>query len=465
MKLSKLMLAVATLAIGSAAIAAPANNRIAYSTGASATKNNLKTVLTTLCGTAGGTLNEFVSGGNVSTYSCGIAGLSTGAAGTYASSADSSFKNFAGTQFAELRLNVSAGSFSAVRGLNGIFIDDANADLKFRDPILNADRTQAQLVADRAGVVFVGGLLDVQPTAFPPAVLSGLTVPATPSVGIEQAFGVAVSVPLYTAMFNSQKAAGATSSDKPIPSTCVVSDTAKPECVPTIGKGQMAAILSANDSNAAYSNGANFLAPTLAAGTELRYIRRPNTSGTQASAQNYFLGLPCAAVGLPVVDEPTGNDETDAVAVPGFTPATVDLADVLINTIRVLLAPGTGNVRQELSKSVIQDGSANYAIGVMSGENNQATGNSFRWIRVQGAAMSENAAPNNGQFNRAAVANGSYDFYFESVYAPGSGAGAASAFWAPVSNSLKTLNGTGLVRAADQLFAKGGASCAASSAN
>lgn len=464
MKLSKLMLAVATLAIGSAAIAAPANNRIGYSTGASATKSNLKTVLTTLCSTAGGTLNEFTSGGNISTYSCGITGLTTGGAGSYATSADSTFKNFAGTNFAELRLNVAAGSFSAVRGLNGIFVDDANADLKFRDPILAADRTQAQLVADRAGVVFVGGLLDVQPTAFPPAVLSGMTVPATPSVGIEQAFGVAVSIPLYTEMFNSQKAISATSSDKPIPGTCLVTDTGKPECVPTIGKGQMAAILSNNDANAAYANGANFLASTLPAGTELRYIRRPNTSGTQASTQNYFLGLPCAAVSLSVVDEPAGNDETDAVLVPGFS-AVVDLADVLVGSIRVLLAPGTGNVRQELSKSTIQSGNANYAIGVMSGENNQATGNSFRWIRVQGAAMSENAAPNNGQSNRAAVANGSYDFYFESVYAAGSGAGVASAFWAPVSNSLKTLNGTGLVRAADQLFSKGGASCAASTAN
>ena len=465
MKLSKLMLAVAVLAVGSAAVAAPLNTRIGYSTGASATKSNLKTTLSAMCVTGGGVLTEFTSGSNVSTYVCGLAALTTGSAGTYATSANTTFKNFAGTNFAELRLNTAAGSFSAVRGLNGVFTDDYGVALNFRDPILAADRTQAQLVVDRAGVVFVGGLMDVEPSAFPAAVLAGFTVPKTPSIGIQQAFGVAVSIPLYNAMFASQQTTGSTTSALPIPSTCLVTDTAKAECVPTNSKGQMAAVLSASDTNAAYGNGANFLASTLISGTELRYVRRPNTSGTQSAAQNYFLGLPCAAVASAVVPEPVGNDEIDTVVVAGFSPTTVDLVDNMVNSIRVLLAPGTGNVRQELSKSVIADGTPNYAIGVMSGENNQTSGNSFRWVRVQGAAMSENAAPNNGQLNRAAVINGSYDFYFESVYVPGTGAGAATAFWGPVSTSLKTLNSTGLVRAADQLYTKGGASCAASSAN
>ena len=477
MKLSKVMLAVAALAVGSAAVAAPANGRIAYSAGASATKGNLKTALTTLCTTAGGTLTEFGSG-NVSTYACNASAtaLTAGSAGTYASSADGTFKNFAGTSFAELRLNVAAGSFSAVRGLNAIFIDDTNAALKFRDPILNAERTKAELVSDRPGAVYVGGLLDVEPQAFPAAVLTGLQVPVTPSVGIQQAFGVAVSIPLYTEMFNSQKSAGNATIAKPIPSTCAVTDTSKLECVPTISKGQMASVMSATDTNAAYTNGVNFLASTVAsAGSELRYIRRVDTSGTQASAQNYFLGLPCSAVSQPVTPEPlVENDEIDAVVPVGFL-AAKDLKDVLIGAIRVLAAPGTGDVRAELSKSTIQSGSINYAIGVMSGENNQTIGNLFRWLRVQGAPMSENSAPNNGQFNRAAVINGSYDFYFESVYAAGpaantgvntgAGSGIASTFWGPVSNTLKTLPGTGLVRASDQLFTKGGASCAASTAN
>lgn len=467
MKLTKIVLGVAALAAVGHALAAPSNSRIAYSTGASATKGNLKTVLTNLCTTAGGSLTEFASGSNISTYTCNTAaGLTGGSGGTYNSALDTSFKNFAGTTFAELRLNTAGGSFTAVRGLNNVFIDDLGADLLFRDPILAADRTKAQLIADRSGVVFVGGIMDVQASAWPGSVLSGLTVPATPSVGIQQAFGVAVSIPLYTEMFNSQKSAGGATVDKPIPSTCGVTDTGRAECVPTISKGQMAAIMSSTDTNAAYSNGANFLASTLASGTELRYLRRPNTSGTQAAAQNYFLGLPCAAVSNDVVAEPTTNDEVDTVSVAGFTPGVVDLKDTLINSIRVLWAPGTGNVRQELSKSTIEGGGTNYAIGVMSGENNQSSGNAFRWLRVQGAAMSENAAPNNGQTNRQSVINGSYDFYFESVTAtPSSGAGVAANFWTPVGNALKALSGTGLVKAADQLYTKGGNTCQLNSAN
>lgn len=467
MKLSKIMLGVAALALGGAVVAAPLNTRIAYSAGASATKGNLKIALTSMCTAAGGTLHEFVSGNNVSTHVCSTVGaLTGGAAGTYATTPDASFRNFAGTNFAELRLNVAGGSFTATRGANDIFVDDLGADLLFFDPILNAGRSKGQLIADRPGTVYVGGIMDVQPQTWPSSVIAGLTIPVVTGVAIQQAFGVAVSVPLYTEMFNSQKSAGSATIDKPIPSTCLVTDTAKVECVPTISKGQMAAIMSNNDTNGAYSNGANFLASTLASGTELRYIRRVDTSGTQAAAQNYFLGLPCAGVSLSVVDEPTSDDEIDTVSVPGFNPPVVNLKDALINSIRVVSAGGTGNVRQELSKSTIEGGAQNYAIGVMSGENNQSSGNLFRWLRVQGAAMSENAAPNNGQTNRAAVINGSYDFYYESVVVtPTSGAGVLSSFWGPVSNTLKNLQATGLVKAADQLFTKGGNTCQLNSAN
>ena len=483
MKLSKIMLAVASVAIGSAAIAAPAAVNIGYSTGASATKGNLKNTLQNMCkftnpvaltGATGFDLTEFASGSNVSTYVCSNKGTTLSSA-DYAN-ASTLFRNFTGTQFAELRLNVSPGSFGSIRGYNGIFTDDLGANLVFREPSTATDRTQAQLIADRPGVVFVGGLSDVDPQGFPSTVTAGLTIPSTPSAGIQQAFGVAVSVPLYNEMFKSQRSVGAATVAKPIPSTCaadgsgypLAATTADPLCVPTISKGQMAAIMSATDSNAAYAAGASFLASTLAADTELRYIRRPDTSGTQASAQNYFLGFPCSLVSNPVVAQPqsTDNEEVDGVSVAGFTPGIVDNFDFKVNNIRVLLAPGTGNVRQELSKPTIQGGAANYAIGVMSGENNQTVGNVFRWLRVQGAPMSENAAPANGQTNRDAVASGAYDFYYESVYTGGpTVAGAASKFFGPVTTLLKTAQGTGLVRVADQLYTKGGSVCATSTAN
>ena len=490
MKLSRIMLAVASLAAASVAMAAPNDSRIGYSTGASATKGNLRLALIALC-PAGNTLTEFTSGGNVSTYVCATSALSAGATGTYATSGNAVFTNFTGTQFAELRLNVGAGSFSFIRGFNNVFTDDFGSNLVFREPALGAsgaDQSKAQLLAARPTVVYVGGLSDVQASAFTTGVTAGFTLPNTPSVGVQQAFGVAVSVPLYNEMFKSQRAtSGGATQLKPIPSaatypSCTTdgsgnpTNTTDPVCMPTISKGEMASIMSASDTNAAYTKGANFLASTLPAGTELRYVRRVNTSGTQAAAQNYFLGLPCSAVSNTVVDEPTAQDENDTVVVPGFIPATFDLFDSLIGSIRVLAAGGTTNVRQELSKSTIQSGATNHAIGVMSGENNQTVGNLFRWLRVQGASMTENAAPGLGQTNRVSVVNGSYDFYYESVYAAGpangvgvnSGAsvsGAAANFWIPVSNALKTLNATGLVKAADQLYTKGGQSCAANTSN
>ena len=484
MKFSKIMVAVAAVAAGSSAFAGPNGANIAFSTGASATQVNLMTAaplqtasaLAQLCTSAptNGTYYVFGSG-NQTTAVCGPANMAVGNSGgnSYGQLPDSSFKVFAGTTFKELRLNVAAGSFSAVRGANGNFTDDTGVvALTFFDPKLNGLRSRAQMVTDFGSVaaapVYVGGLMDLAPAGFPGDVLAGFNAPTTvAAVGIQQAFGVAVSTALYTEMFNSQKSSAAATWDKPIPSTCAVTDTGNPSCVPTISKGQMAAIMSDTDTNAAYSNGANFLASTLASGTELRYIRRPDTSGTQASAQNYFLGNPCSAVTNGVVAEPTGNDEVDTVNI-GAAPFTsvVDLKDAQINAIRVLLAPGTTDVRRELNKTTVEGGGTNYAIGVVSGENNQTSGVAFRWLRVQGAPMSENAAPNSGQNNRQTVINGLYDFFFETVrVTPPTGAGAAGSFFGPVGNKLNTLTATGLVKAADALYGKGGDACRFNTSN
>ena len=99
MKLSKIALAVAALAIGSAALAAPNGARIGYSTGASATKGNLKIALTALCEkladnvtASGAFLTEYASGSNVSTYTCNTTPALSSAA--YGGAADSTFKNF-----------------------------------------------------------------------------------------------------------------------------------------------------------------------------------------------------------------------------------------------------------------------------------------------------------------------------------------------------------------------------------
>jgi len=445
MHISKIMIAVAALTVGASAFAAPQAARVAISSGASATKGNLKTSLTALCASAGGTLTEFTSGSNISTYVCADATVTGGAAGTYVSKVSTSFKNFSGTSFAELRLNVAGGSFTAVCALNSWPAGTACADVnaggapdKYYDPATQTN------VLPAAGQVVVGGLMDVAPDTWPAGVTAGLTLPAADNTGVAQSFGVAVSDTLYTAMFNAQKSGANATIAKPIPSTCGVADTAKLECVPTISKGQMATIMANNEFNAAYSNGAGFLAGDALNGVELEYNRRANTSGTQAAAQAYFLGLPCTGgTALTIVDAPAVGSNN------------------VVGAIKVFAHAGTGDVRTRLNTAGV------YGIGIISGENNQTdAGTSWKWLRLQGAPIGENAKPTTGVTNRASVINGSYDFYFESKVATGSAAGAAG-FWGAVTGSLNTLAApVGLLNAADLAgFNKAGNACQYNSSN
>jgi len=441
MHVTKIMVAVAALSVGATAFAAPNVARIAVSSGASATKGNQKLALTSLCTTAGGSLTEFVSGGNLSTYVCNTTANITGA--QYAAAADATFRNFAGTSFSELRLNVSGGSFTAVCSLNAWpsstvcgTINTGGAADRYVDPATGTT------VFAQPGQAIVGGLMDTSPDIWPDNVVNGLVLPAVDNAGIAQSFGVAVSNLLYTAMFNFQKSAGGATIDKPIPSTCAVTDTARAECVPTVSKGQMATIMANNEFNAAYSNGVGFLAGPAFNGTELEYGRRADTSGTQAAAQAYFLGLPCNKAPLTIVDTPAvGGSNT-------------------VGAIKVFAHAGTGNVRTQLNNATT------YGIGIMSGENNQA-GSSWKWIRVQGAPMAENATPGTaGITNRDSVKNGSYDFFVESKVAVGSVAGAAN-FWSAVTNSLSTLSApVGLLNATDLAgYNKGNNTCQFNSTN
>ena len=446
MQVTKVMLAIAALSVGASAFAAPAANRIAISSGASASKGNLKVALINKCVAAGGLLTEFTSGGNISTYVCANAAVVGGAGNSYASNADATFQNFQGTSFAELRLNVSGGSYTAVCALNNWptmtvcgTINPASAADKYRDPATLTD------VFPAINNIVVGGLMDVAPSDWPAAINSGLSVPTAIGVGVAQTFGAAVSDLLYSAMFNDQKSAGGATLAKPIPSTCLVTDTVRLECIPTIGKGQMATIMANNEFNAAYTLGAPFLAPSLPANTQLEYNRRADTSGTQAAAQAYFLGLPCVGgLALSIVASPPVGGNT------------------IIGNIRVFAHPGTGDVRARLNTAGV------YGIGLISGENNQSdSGTTWKWLRVQGAAIGENAKPGSaGITNRASVINGSYDYYVETKVASGNAPGAA-AFWSAVGGNMASVGApTGLLNAADLAgYNKAGNACQSNSSN
>lgn len=439
MTFTKISAAVALLVAAAAAQAAP--TAIAYSAGASAIQGNLRSALDNLCKANGGTYQlsalraSGASNDNFVSYVCAEGAVT---AANYASATYADFS--AGIPFQEIRLNVDQGSFSAIQQVNSVA-------LAYFNPA-----TGANFTPDPASIVKLGGALDVHPTAFPETTIGSLAIPETVApLGVAQAFGVAVSKPLYAAMYASQLSAGAATIAKPLPSSCgsdAEAAAGKIECIPTISKGQMASIMSDNNFNKAYTTGANFLASTLAVGTELGYARRVNTSGTQAAAQNYFLGLPCSSTALGVVAE--GASGTSASSGTKW------------DKIRVYGLGSTGNVRTVLNDNT------RYSIGIMSGENNQ-TGQNFRWLRVQGAAMGENAIPASASVgNRDGITSGGYDFFYEAVYASGGTEG--DAFWADVQGAINSLTpplGVGLVDSATLStgFSKNGATCAANSSN
>ncbi len=452
MQISKIMLAVAALSVSAAAMAAPAAGRIAISSGASATKGNLKIALNGLCVAGGGTMTEFPAGSNVATYVCNTTANISGAA--YGAAADGTFRNFAGTAFAELRLNVTGGSFTAVCALNGWTAGTACANVNpggapdsYRDPASGTN------VLPQAGQLVIGGLMDVSPNDYPASVTAGLSLFTDNSTGVAQTFGIAVSNTLYSKLFAAQKSGAGATLAKPLPSTCNETDYTKLECIPTVSKGQMASIMSNNDVDAAHTKGVGFLTGVAADnGVVLEYNRRADTSGTQASAQVYFLGLPCSSNPLTIADI------TD---VPAGTNNNKD-----IGSIKVFAHAGTGDVRNRLN-------TANLGIGIMSGENNQSdAGTTWKWVRVQGSAIGESAKPGTlAQLgvtvtNRESVKNGSYDLYFESKVVPGGAAGADN-FWSAVSTQLSSLSApTGLLSGADLTgYAKSGNACQANASN
>lgn len=428
MKISKVMIAVAALAATSAAIAAPNASRIVRLTGASATFANMQTALSTLCTTAGGVANIYSGGSNITTVSCTNAAVTQGSA--YAAKPNAQFVNFDGTAYAEARINVVDGSFTALQGATG-----TKTDFAFRNPATSAND-------DANGSV--GGLMDVEAAAFSSTATD--TVPgvfdlidagtiAQESVDVVQAFGVVVSLPLYNLMFNKQKADGL------IPSTCASTDTAVLACVPSIGKAEMASIMSSyTDSpiklaGISYWNAAGSTAPS---GKDLVYARRVDTSGTQAAAQVYFLGSQCSATAVGVI--PQDNADYGTFAVESFS--------------------STGPLRDRVNTN------SDYVIGVMSGENDQSALSNARYVRVNFAPMAQNATLGSNT-NTKFLINGKYDFAFESKVVYDTSNGSVADFMTALKGALQGLTlpkGLAYIDSFDTTgtkmsFARGGNSC------
>jgi hypothetical protein len=257
--------------------------------------------------------------------------------------------------------------------------------------------TTAALNAEKS----VGGFLDVEPAIFKAqGVVAGDYTSGVTQANFSQAFAVGVSPALYAALQTAQGITAAT----PAQIAAGTFTGAEPQFQPSISRSQLASVINNVNSNQAKALGAKFLAPTLAAAADLYYCRRPNTSGTQQTAELYFLNAVTA---------------TGALAGAAVIHAPSTGANQLVNTatkLKTVLNTGTGDVKKCLNTGVATYATpaGAYAVGILSAENNPvATNDAYRLVKVQGTSVTDGLATSSQ--TTTAIA-GQYDFVYESVF-------------------------------------------------
>jgi len=191
-----------------------------------------------------------------------------------------------------------------------------------------------------------------------------------------QGFGVAVSAPLYAALVAANNAAG-------IP---LVHGTQ-----PSIRKADYASLV---NSTGTIKTAADLLNDP-SDGNTIEIARRVATSGTQASSELYFLGAK------------TAGEQTPATATD------YPIADIAANGIGVTEGSSTGDAKTRLNSAT------SYVIGVISLENVPAGTDTYKFVAIDGTSPNlafdqTTSTISADQYQRQAVASGSYDFAYES---------------------------------------------------
>jgi hypothetical protein len=227
-------------------------------------------------------------------------------------------------------------------------------------PATNASNNTAMLNDPWAVSWPVGGFSDVEPAILPATLGGGDALVNAKGVataaGFGQVFGVVVSRPLYRALQVAQGIAANTDALDP---------NFDPVNAPNITHQQYVAIAT---QGGAYQTDWSPLVGAAGTGRKVILARRVNSSGTQASSTAFFMENPCAG----------GSSLTPAAA-----------ADSNAN-FEVFEGSGTGNVKTRITTATNSVGTDNFAIGVVSAENNwrveSATGgqNGYRFVKVDG---------------------------------------------------------------------------------
>ena len=254
-------------------------------------------------------------------------------------------------------------------------------------PATNAANLAAVTADALAPALPVGGFSDVEPGILPATLgggnaavnAKGTAAPAN----FGQAFGIIVSKPLYRALQVKQGIAANTDALDP---------NYDPANAPSITKQQYVAI--ADQAGAFHTDWSPILG---AAGTGHKVIlaRRVNSSGTQASSSAFFLANPCASGALGALIPAAAADTSP--------------------TFEVFEGAGTGNVKTRISTASNSVGTDNFAIGVVSLENDwrsdtSTTTNGYRFVKIDGVHPEAGDTAN----ARATVTSGAYPFHMES---------------------------------------------------
>ncbi|MEO7558637.1 MAG: hypothetical protein ABIT23_00075 [Nitrosospira sp.] len=197
------------------------------------------------------------------------------------------------------------------------------------------------------------------------------------ATNIGQAFGVAVSYPLYLQLQKNDAAAGL------LGATCDDGSAAAPNltpaCQPSLPAQRYTAV--ANRDSIGSVDGSLFGGP---AGSVVNLARRVPTSGTQSASNVRFLAKPCAPGAL----EPARATDSTATAI-------------------VTEQSSTGGVKTALNTAT---GAGQFALGVVSAENTPApTATTDRWAFVK----LDRVSPNSDAQQRAEAMDGSYNFWYE----------------------------------------------------
>lgn len=252
-------------------------------------------------------------------------------------------------------------------------------------PATNATNAAAVAADSLAPQLPVGGFSDVEATLFPSAIGGGDVSAAgvDSAAGLGQVFGVVVSKPLYRAMQVKQGIAANTDALDP---------NFDPANAPTISKAQYTSIVA---SGGTYQTDWSPIVGAAGAGKKIVVARRVQTSGSQASSNAFFLSNPCAS-GLQASYSPLTAAES--------TPS-----------VEVFEGSGTGNVKTRITTASNSAGTDNFAIGVISAENDwrieSATGgqNGYRFVKVEGVHPEAGDTAN----ARVTATNGAYPFHME----------------------------------------------------